>query len=136
MLKRIFAMTLVSLFLFSAAAFADEIPDMKGKWVGEATHMASLQWGVMKAKSNENFIIIDNQLGRTFSGHKTWTMEGKTLSERLVGGVAADGEVYIAEEKDGQLHGDIGKDGKTMTLFYVESGAEAKIIEQTYVKTE
>jgi hypothetical protein len=134
MKKALFSLLTVALLLVAANALAGDIPDMKGTWYCEGTLVAGVERGIYSNPEAKNSLVIEKQEGRVFLGHKEWTLKGKSYSEKLCGGIAQDGEIYIAEQEDGVMHGDLTADGKTLTIIYVESGPDAKVIELIYTK--
>ena len=135
-MKKIYCTLLaLSFILIASAAFAGDVPDLTGTWHCAEVSVAGVERGFYKNKANNN-LIIEEQHGRVFLGMKQWTRKGKDYSEKLCGGIAPDGEVYIAEKDDGTMHGDLSADGKTLTVMYVESGPDAKVIELIYTRVE
>lgn len=133
---RLAFLSLIILAMTATAALAGDVPDMKGTWLSESAMVAGVETGIYHNPTAKSTLVIQEQRGRVFLGYKKWTVKGETFREKLAGGIAPDGEVYIGETKDGQMHGDLSADGTTMTLFYVEGGPDAKTIEATYIKTQ
>lgn len=135
-MKKLFFPMILVLLLCAVPALAGDAPDLKGAWVCQSTTVASVKTGIYMNKEAGSTLVIEDQKGRVFTGYKKWTVKGETFSEKIVGGISADGELYIAEEKDGSLHGDYDAAGGRMLLFYVESGPDAKVLEGVYVKAQ
>nr|WP_287411786.1 hypothetical protein [Pseudodesulfovibrio sp.] len=136
MKKSLYSLLTLTFLLLAANAFAGDIPDMKGTWVCDATVVASVERGIYENQSAKSTLVIEEQQGRVFTGHKTWVVKGKIFTEKIVGGIASDGEIYISEENDGQILGDLNKRGDSFVVFYVESGSTAKVVELTYKKAQ
>lgn len=130
----VFSLLLLCVALFSQPVMAGDTPDMTGTWVCESTIVASIERGIYENPKADSTFVIEKQKGRVFAGYKQWTAGGKTYTEDIVGGIAADGELYIAEAKDGHTLGDLAADGKSFIVFYVENGPQGKMVELTYVK--
>ncbi|BCS89224.1 hypothetical protein [Pseudodesulfovibrio sediminis] len=136
MKRTLFSLLTCAFLLIAASAFAGDIPDMKGTWYCEGTLVAGVERGIYSNPEAKNSLVIEKQEGRVFLGYKEWTLKGKQYSEKLCGGIAVDGEIYIAEHDDGVMHGDLSEDGTKLTVFYVESGPDAKVIELIYIRKQ
>lgn len=122
-MKRIVFLSLVGVLLLASLSFAAETPELRGTWKGEVlVHTAS---GLKKAQSA---IVINEQEGRQFRGYKLWFNQKKVLQREMVVGIYdANGRLYFAEKNDGYAFGDMtGKE--SMTINYLEGGAEAKTL--------
>ena len=136
MRKALFSLLVLAFILFAGTAFAEDAPNMKGTWVCGGTIVASLENGIYKNPKAQNSLVIEQQEGRVFLGHKQWTLNGKNFTEKIMGGIARDGEIYIAEAEDGVMHGDLNESGDKLVIIYVESGPTAKVIELIYTKAK
>ena len=131
MRKLLFALFCICLLL-AAPARADDVRDLKGRWVSEATTMASEEIGLFRNPGPRVMLVIEKQLGRVFSGYKTWTLDGEQHKEKLAGAIARDHEVYLIEEKDGESHGDYDVAEDSLILYYLEGGSNLKVVETIY----
>ena len=134
MKKGMLCLLTLTVLLITATAFAGEVPDMVGTWYCQGTLVAGVERDIYTNPQAANSLVIEKQQDRVFTGHKEWTLKGEKFTEKLCGGIAADGEIYIAEQTDGVMHGDLSADGTKLTILYVESGPDAKVIELNYTK--
>lgn len=97
------------LCILASAAFADDIPQMKGTWKG-TTDGVSVKGGFHQG--DDVSIVISEQDGRSFRGEITYQVQGKPVSDVLVGTLDPDGDhvymvagdgIQIAEYDDGVL---------------------------------
>ncbi|EGB15655.1 hypothetical protein DND132_2452 [Pseudodesulfovibrio mercurii] len=135
MKKATFGLALLFVLCALPALAAGEVPDLKGSWVAKSVNVAGVKAGLYENPDAASTLVIEDQHGRVFTGYKKWTRKGETFTEKFAGGISSDNEIYIAEEKDGQLHGDYDAKAGALLLFYVESGPDAKVLEGVYVRT-
>ncbi|WP_316898026.1 hypothetical protein [Pseudodesulfovibrio indicus] len=135
-MKKLFLPLFLIVILSAVPALAGDAPNLEGAWVCQSTTVAGIKAGIYENKEAGSTLVIEDQKGRVFTGYKRWTLKGESFTEKIVGGIAADGELYIAEENDGTLHGDYDEAGGRMLLFYVESGPDAKVLQGVYKKAQ
>lgn len=122
----------VALFAAPAVALAaDQVPDIKGKWVGK-THTivagSGAHWPANKGTFEkpglfEKDLVIDvaGQDGRRFWGVFTISGGGETTIEPFVGQLTgSDNKTVVIADTDGYLNGRI--DGEAISFCYAQAG--------------
>lgn len=122
--------------LFAAhAAFAADIPDMKGVWVGKTEPIVAGKGGPHWPESKGTFakpalmerpmtIRITGQEGRRFWGESVVGGEGGApgTTEPFIGTLSTNGEDVMMADTDGYFLGEV--EGKTLSYCYVQAGAK------------
>ena len=104
----------VTFFILCGAATAQEVPDLRGKWVkveqrggavrrGEFQHLPSTGREIVFGDPLAWTLTVERQDGAVFSG--TWASQNRT--DPLLGAVSANGrDVYMADD-NGTIHGEL-----------------------------
>jgi len=121
--------------LASPAIAADQIPNLKGKWVGK-THTivagAGAHWPSNKGTfdkpglfEKDLVIEITGQQDNRFWGNQTLSGNGETSSdEPMIGQIAGpDYKRIILVDTDGALHGQLD-DANTLSFCYEQPGGK------------
>jgi hypothetical protein len=127
-------LTLVALFAFPALA-ADQIPNLKGKWVGK-THTivagAGAHWPSNKGTfekpglfEKDLVIEITGQQDNRFWGIQTLSGNGEMSSdEPMIGEITGpDYHRIVLVDTDGTLHGQLD-DANTLSFCYEQPGGK------------
>ncbi len=126
-------LALVALFASSAVA-ADQIPNLKGKWVGK-THTvvagAGGHWPSNKGTfekpglfEKDLVIEIKGQQDNRFWGNQTLSGNGETSDEPMIGELTGpDYKNLILVDTDGYLHGQLD-DANTLSFCYEQAGGK------------
>ena len=89
--------------------------------------MAKQQGDVEKPGLFEKDVVIEvtNQEGRRFWGNQTFTGNGETTQEPMIGELTGkDNKTVVLVDTDGTLNGQlVGKD--TLTFCYTQAGGQA-----------
>lgn len=92
-----------------SSAFADDLPQLTGTWKGKSDGI-SMKGGYLDGA--DVAIVITEQKGRSFKGEITYPVQGKPVTDALVGTVDPDGDhlymvagdgIHIVEYDDGVL---------------------------------
>ena len=128
-------LALVALFASSAFA-ADQIPNLKGKWVGK-THTivagAGAHWPSNKGTFDkpglfEKDLVIEvtNQEGRRFWGKQTFSGGGEQTNEPMIGELTGrDNKTVVLVDTDGFLDGQL-VNNNTITFCYKQAGGRTE----------
>jgi hypothetical protein len=128
------ALTLM-VWIAGAASAADQIPNIKGKWVGKthsivagvAPHWPSNRGTFEKPGLFEKDLVIEvtNQEGRRFWGIQTFTGGKEKTQERMIGELTGrDNKTVILVDRDGYLDGQL-IDDNTLSFCYKQAGGRA-----------
>jgi hypothetical protein len=142
-----FGLSLVAIVSSSALA-ADQVPDIKGKWAGKTYsivagaggHWPSSKGTFEKPGLFEKDLVIEvtNQEGRRFWGNQTFTGNGETTQEPMIGELTGkDNKTVVLVDTDGYLNGQlVGKD--TLTFCYTQAGGRgpSSVVSCTEVKRQ
>lgn len=100
-MKRILFLTVAMAFLMaSSIASAQDVPELRGTWVGETQYIEDGQF-----KSGKIAYVIDKQLGAMFSGHKLWFSKRNVLLTENFVGLWDQGRMIFADKKGGRAFG-------------------------------
>lgn len=109
--------------LFAAPAFADDAPDLKGTWVGETEAVSTPQ----TEGKGEYRLVISEQNGRALRGQITYPLNGKPMTEPVIGSIDLDGDrvvlvgdqgLHQAEYDDGVLQDCYTYASKELSVAY------------------
>ena len=121
----------------ASVAFAADVPDMKGVWIGKTQPIVAGKGGPHWPESKGTFdkpalverdmtIRITGQDGRRFWGESIVggdpSIGGKPTSEPFIGSVSTSGEKVMMADTDGYFFGDLS--GNTLSYCYVQAGAK------------
>jgi hypothetical protein len=138
-------LTFAGLVAFPAFA-ADQVPNMKGKWVGK-THTiiagVGLHWPSNKGTfekpglfEKDLVIEVTGQEGNRFWGNQTLTGNGEKTEEPMIGELTGDNNrTVVIVDTDGYVNGRlVGKD--TLSFCYTQAGGktESSVVSCTQVK--
>jgi hypothetical protein len=139
------ALILAACFAATASA-ADEIPNIKGKWVGKthtivagvAPHWPSNRGTFAKPGLFEKDLMIEvtGQDGRRFWGMQTFTGKGEKTEEPMIGELTGkDNKTVVLVDRDGYLDGQL-IDDNTLTFCYKQAGGRggASVVSCTEIK--
>jgi hypothetical protein len=121
--------------LAGTASAADQIPNIKGKWIGKthsivagvAPHWPSNRGTFEKPGMFEKDLLIEvtNQEGRRFWGMQTFTGNGESTNEPMIGELTGkDNKTMVLVDRDGYLDGQF-VDDNTLTFCYRQVGGSA-----------
>jgi hypothetical protein len=127
------ALTLVACIATTASA-ADQIPNVKGKWVGKthsivagvAPHWPSNRGTFEKPGLFEKDLVIEvtGQEGRRFWGMQTFTGNGERTDEPMIGVLTGkDNKTVVLVDYDGFLDGQLFDDN-TLSFCYKQVGGK------------
>jgi len=127
-------LTLLAWMAGSAVA-ADQIPNIKGKWVGKthsivagvAPHWPSNRGTFEKPGMFEKDLVIDvtNQEGRRFWGVQTFIGGSESTNEPMIGELTGkDHKTVVLVDRDGYLDGQL-VDDNTLSFCYRQAGGSA-----------
>jgi hypothetical protein len=125
--------TLVACIATTASA-ADQIPNIKGKWVGKthsivagvAPHWPSNRGTFEKPGLFEKDLVIEvtGQEGRRFWGLQTFTGNGERTNEPMIGVLTGkDNKTIVLVDYDGYLDGQL-VDDNTLSFCYKQVGGK------------
>jgi hypothetical protein len=139
------ALTLLSC-IAGAACAADQIPNIKGKWVGKthsivagaAPHWPSNRGTFEKPGLFEKDLVIEvtGQDGRRFWGVQTFTGNGENTQEPMIGALTGkDNKTVVLVDHDGYLDGQLINDN-TLSFCYKQAGGRTggSVVSCTEVK--
>jgi hypothetical protein len=124
---------LTLLFWIAGTAWAaDQIPNIKGKWVGKthsivagvAPHWPSNRGTFEKPGLFEKDLVIEvtNQEGRRFWGVQTFAGSGENTHEPMIGELTGrENKTVVLVDRDGYLDGQL-VDDNTLTFCYRQAG--------------
>jgi hypothetical protein len=137
MAETIVCALMLAAFVACPAGAADQIPNMKGKWVGK-THTIVAGVGLHWPSNRGTFekpglfekdlaIEVTGQEGNRFWGNQTFSGNGEKTEEPMIGELTGDNDGYI----NGRL---VGND--TLSFCYTQAGGktESSVISCTQVK--
>lgn len=136
-----------ALVLWSTSApAADEVPDIKGKWVGKTHtiiagsggHWPSSQGTFAKPALHEKDLqlTITDQNGRRFWGMTTISNQTENTSEPFIGQLTGRGNTsFVIVDTDGYFNGQL-VDTDTIAFCYAQAGGktESSVVSCTEVK--
>ena len=131
--------TLAITFAFSLghpASAADQIPNIKGKWVGKtytivagmAPHWPSNRGTFERPGLFEKDLVIEvtGQEGRRFWGMQTFTGGGEQTREPMIGELTGkDNKTIVLVDTDGYLDGQLSGDN-TISFCYRQAGGKTE----------
>jgi len=130
----------------AGAASADQIPNIKGKWVGKthsivagvAPHWPSNRGTFEKPGLFEKDLVIEvtGQEGRRFWGMQTFTGNGEKTEEPMIGALTGkDNKTVVLVDYDGYLDGQL-IDDNTLSFCYKQAGGKtgASVVSCTEIK--
>ncbi len=117
------------------ASAADQIPNIKGKWVGKthsivagvAPHWPSNRGTFDKPGLFEKDLVIEvtGQEGRRFWGIQTFSGNGEKTQEPMIGELTGkDNKTIVLVDRDGYLDGQL-IDDNTMSFCYKQAGGQS-----------
>ena len=120
--------------IVGTASAADQIPDIKGKWVGKthsivagvAPHWPSNRGTFEKPGLFEKDLVIEvtAQEGRRFWGMQTFTGNGENTQEPMIGELTGkDNKTVVLVDRDGYLDGQL-IDDNTLSFCYKQAGGQ------------
>jgi hypothetical protein len=129
----LFGLAIAALAGLSARA-ADQIPDVKGKWVGKTysivagsgAHWPSSKGTFEKPGLFEKDLVIEitNQDGRRFWGNQIFTGNGEHTEERMIGELTGkDNKNVVLVDSDGYLTGQI--EDNVLSFCYMQAGGNS-----------
>jgi len=127
-------LTLLS-FVDGTASAADQIPNIKGKWVGKthsivagvAPHWPSNRGTFEKPGLFEKDLVIEvtGQEGRRFWGMQTFSGNGEKTQEPMIGELTGkDNKTVVLVDRDGYLDGQL-IDDNTLSFCYKQAGGQS-----------
>ena len=132
--------------IVGTASAADQIPDIKGKWVGKthsivagvAPHWPSNRGTFEKPGLFEKDLVIEvtGQEGRRFWGMQTFTGNGEKTEEPMIGALTGkDNKTVVLVDYDGYLDGQL-IDDNTLSFCYKQAGGKtgASVVSCTEIK--
>jgi hypothetical protein len=143
----VLGLTLVAFVSFSASA-ADQIPDIKGKWVGKTFTIVAGSgghWPTNKGTFDkpglfEKDLVIEvtGQEGRRFWGNQILTGNGETTQEPMIGELTGKGnKTVVLVDTDGFLNGQLeGKNALSFCYTQVGGSTSSSVVSCTEVKRE
>lgn len=134
------AMTILGVLTFTGglantASAADQIPNIKGKWVGKthsivagvAPHWPTSRGTFEKPGLFEKDLVIEvtGQDGRRFWGIQTFSGNGEKTQEPMIGELTGkDNKTIVLVDRDGYLDGQL-IDDNTVTFCYKQAGGQS-----------
>jgi hypothetical protein len=143
----ILALTVVAFSSYSASA-ADQVPDIKGKWVGKTFtivagsggHWPSNKGTFDKPGLFEKDLVIEvtGQEGRRFWGNQFFTGNGETTQEPMIGELTGKGnKTVVLVDTDGFLNGQLeGKNVLSFCYTQVGGSTSSSVVSCTEVRRE
>jgi hypothetical protein len=135
-----------ALTLAHSAPAADQIPDIKGKWVGKthsivagmAPHWPSNRGTFERPGLFEKDLVIEvtGQEGRRFWGMQTFTGGGEQTREPMIGELTGkDNKTIVLVDTDGYLDGQL-IDDNTISFCYKQAGGktESSVVSCTEIR--
>jgi hypothetical protein len=136
----------VAAIVSSSAFAADKVPDIKGKWVGKTYSIvagAGGHWPTNKGTFDnpgrfEKDLVIEvtGQEGRRFWGMQTFTGNGESTQEPMIGELTGKGNrTVVLVDTDGYLNGQLVTDN-LLTFCYTQAGgkSESSVVSCTEIK--
>jgi hypothetical protein len=133
-------------WIVATASAADQIPNIKGKWVGKtysivagvAPHWPSNRGTFEKPGLFEKDLMIEvtNQEGRRFWGMQTFTGNGERTDEPMIGELTGkDNKTVVLVDQDGYLDGQL-LDDNTLSFCYKQAGGKggSSVVSCTEIK--
>jgi hypothetical protein len=122
---------------------ADQVPDVKGKWVGKTHSIVVGKGGHWPSGSGtwdkpallEKDLVIDvtGQDGRRLWGVQTLSGGGEKTDEPFIAELAGkDNRTFVLVDTDGFLEGQL--DGDTLSFCYRQTGGSSTVLSCTEVK--
>jgi hypothetical protein len=127
--------SLIAVLACSTAMAADQPPDVRGKWVGK-THSivagSGGHWPASKgtfdkpALAEKDLVIeITGQEGRRFWGNQTFSGNGESTQEPMIGELTGkDFKTVVIVDTDGYLKGEVR--GNVLTFCYTQAGGKTE----------
>ena len=120
--------------IVGTASAADQIPNIKGKWVGRpapivagvAPHWPSNRGTFERPGLFEKDLVIEvtAQEGRRFWGMQTFTGNGENTQEPMIGELTGkDNKTVVLVDRDGYLDGQL-IDDNTLSFCYKQAGGQ------------
>jgi hypothetical protein len=146
MAETIVCALMLAAFVACPAGAADQIPNMKGKWVGK-THTIVAGVGLHWPSNRGTFekpglfekdlaIEVTGQEGNRFWGNQTFSGNGEKTEEPMIGQLTGDNNrTVLIVDTDGYINGRlVGND--TLSFCYTQAGGktESSVISCTQVK--
>jgi hypothetical protein len=128
--------SLIAVLACSTAMAADQPPDVRGKWVGK-THSivagSGGHWPASKgtfdkpALAEKDLVIeITGQEGRRFWGNQTFSGNGESTQEPMIGELTGkDFKTVVIVDTDGYLNGQIG-DNDVLSFCCTQAGGKTQ----------
>jgi hypothetical protein len=136
----------IAAIVSSSALAADRVPDIKGKWVGKTYTIVAGSgghWPTNKGTFDnpgrfEKDLVIEvtGQEGRRFWGMQTFTGNGETTQEPMIGELTGKGNrTVVLVDTDGYLNGQLVTDN-LLTFCYTQAGgkSETSVVSCTEIK--
>jgi hypothetical protein len=136
----------IAAIVSSSAFAADRVPDIKGKWVGKTYTIVAGSgghWPTNKGtfdnpgRFEKNLVIeVTGQEGRRFWGMQTFTGNGETTQEPMIGELTGKGNrTVVLVDTDGYLNGQLVTDN-LLTFCYTQAGgkSETSVVSCTEIK--
>jgi hypothetical protein len=143
----LFGLSLAAIVSSSAWA-ADQVPDIKGKWAGKTYSIVAGSGGHWPSNKGtfdkpglfeKNVVIeVTNQEGRRFWGNQTFTGNGETTQEPMIGELTGKGnKTVVIVDTDGYLNGQL-IDKNTLTYCYTQAGGRgpSSVVSCTEIKRQ
>lgn len=132
----------------SSVLAADQVPDIKGKWVGKTYSIVAGSGGHWPSSkgtfekpglfAKDLLIEITNQEDRRFWGNQTLTGNGEKTQEPMIGELTGEGnKTVVIVDTDGYLNGQLADDN-TLTFCYTQAGGRgpSSVVSCTEVKRQ
>jgi hypothetical protein len=113
---RLSAFAITAAILVTVPAVAQDLPDLKGKWVGKEQGISI----VRGYQSSDATIEITEQQGNSFRGFITY--RGSKRSD-FIGTIAPDGKMVVTAGDDGYQIATL-QSPTTLDTCYIDDGAE------------
>ena len=143
----LFGLSLAGL-MSSAVLAADPVPDIRGKWAGKTFTIvagAGGHWPNNKGTFDkpglfEKDLVIEvtNQEGRRFWGNQSFTGNGESTQEPMIGELTGKGnKTVVLVDTDGTLNGEL-VDKNTLSFCYtqVQGKTPSSVVSCTEVKRQ
>jgi hypothetical protein len=138
------SLAVAALLAYPAIALgADQVPDVKGKWVGKTHSIVVGKGGHWPSGSGtwdkpalvEKDLVIDvtGQDGRRLWGMQTMSGGGEKTDEPFIAELSGkDNRTFVLVDTDGFLEGQL--DGDTLSFCYRQTGGRSTVVSCTEVK--
>ena len=122
--------------LASSAFAADQVPNIKGKWVGKTYSIVAGSgghWPTSKGTfekpgmfEKDLVIEITGQEGRRFWGIQTFTGSGEKSDEPMIGELTGkDNKTIVLVDTDGYINGQLVEDD-VLSFCYAQAGGKSQ----------